>query len=77
VETGAVLALVGDTGQTTAPHLHFQITDAPGVLASEGVPFLLDRFRFLGYAADFEENKHPDAPRRHELPAEDEVIGLP
>jgi Peptidase family M23 len=77
VETGAVLALVGDTGQTTAPHLHFQITDGPGVLASEGVPFLLDRFRFLGYAADFEENKHPDAPRRHELPAEDEVVGLP
>ncbi|MGH7652821.1 MAG: M23 family metallopeptidase [Gemmatimonadaceae bacterium] len=77
VQTGTVVALLGDTGQATAPHLHFQITDAPGVLASEGVPFLLDRFRFLGYAADFEENKHPDAPRRHELPAEDEVIGLP
>ncbi|MGH7603409.1 MAG: M23 family metallopeptidase [Gemmatimonadaceae bacterium] len=77
VQTGAVLALVGDTGQATAPHLHFQITDAPGVLTSEGVPFLLDRFRFLGYAADFEETKHPNAPRSHELPMEDEVVGLP
>lgn len=77
VQAGTVLALLGDTGQATAPHLHFQITDAPGVLASEGVPFLLDRFRFLGYAADFEETKHPDAPRRHELPVEDEVVGLP
>lgn len=77
VAAGEVVGLLGNTGQSTAPHLHFQITDGESVLASEGIPFVLDRFRFLGYANDFEESKHPNEARRHELPVDGEVIGLP
>jgi hypothetical protein len=46
------------------------------VSASEGIPYVFDRFRFPRYASDFEENKHPDEPRRGELPVGGEVIGL-
>jgi murein DD-endopeptidase len=76
VAAGEVVGLLGNTGQSTAPHLHFQITDGESVLASEGIPFAFDRFRFLGYANDFEESKHPNEPRRRELPVDGEVIGL-
>ena len=44
------------------------------VLAAEGIPFVFDHFRFLGYGHDFDESKHPNLPRLHEMPVDDEVI---
>ncbi len=44
VSRGDVLALVGNSGNSSEPHLHFQVTDAGSVLDSEGLPYLLDSF---------------------------------
>ena len=76
VTQGTELAQVGNSGNSTGAHLHFQITDANSVLASEGIPFLFDRFRFLGFGKDFEEDHHPDLPRSETLPADDSVISF-
>jgi len=77
VRVGTVLGELGNTGQSTAPHLHFQVTDRPAILAAEGVPYVLRSFHFLGMASEFEESKHGDTPRTAELPAENMVIRLP
>jgi murein DD-endopeptidase MepM/ murein hydrolase activator NlpD len=45
VESGDVL---GKLGNSNGPHLHFQLMDAPSVLASEDVPFVLRRFDLVG-----------------------------
>jgi hypothetical protein len=42
---GQVLGLVGTSGNSSEPHLHFHVTDGPSPLASNGVPYLLRSFR--------------------------------
>jgi murein DD-endopeptidase MepM/ murein hydrolase activator NlpD len=42
VKAGQPLGLLGNSGNSTEPHLHFQVTDGPLPLSSEGLPFLLE-----------------------------------
>jgi hypothetical protein len=44
VKTGQVLALVGNTGNSLVPHLHFQLMDQPSSLAANGLPYEIDSF---------------------------------
>ena len=50
VETGDRLGLLGNTGNTSAPHLHFGLIDGRVPLASNSLPFEIDHFRFGGIA---------------------------
>jgi len=45
VKRGELLGQIGNSGDARWPHLHFQVTIGPDILASEGVPFLIDRYR--------------------------------
>ncbi len=39
VRPGEQLASYGNSGNSTEPHLHFQLTDRPGLLTGAGLPF--------------------------------------
>jgi hypothetical protein len=45
VTRGQVLGLVGNSGNTLAPHLHFQMMDSPRSLESNGLPYEIDRYQ--------------------------------
>jgi murein DD-endopeptidase MepM/ murein hydrolase activator NlpD len=44
VTEGQKLGLLGNTGNTTGPHLHFQVMDRPSALKTNGLPFVFDCF---------------------------------
>jgi murein DD-endopeptidase MepM/ murein hydrolase activator NlpD len=74
VQRGAVLALLGNTGNATAPHLHFQVTDGNSVMQSEGLPFIFDKFTDLGPGSSYELDKHPSSPRERSIPGNNAVV---
>jgi len=52
VHAGDVLAHLGNTGNSSEPHLHFQVCDAPSFPASEGLPFAIDQYTYEDYKLD-------------------------
>jgi len=63
VKEGAPLAQLGNSGNSTAPHLHFHIADGADLWTSNGVPFVLKEYTKTGIYA---EDGKPGVPVPHE-----------
>jgi hypothetical protein len=48
VSRGQRLGLLGNSGNTDGPHLHFHIMDHPSALNTTGLPFVFDTWEFQG-----------------------------
>src|SRR6202789_458167 len=48
VTPGQVIGLVGNSGNSSEPHLHFQLMNRNSPLASEGLPYSLPAFKVTG-----------------------------
>ncbi|MBS0378528.1 MAG: M23 family metallopeptidase [Proteobacteria bacterium] len=87
VKVGQVLALLGNSGNSDAPHLHFQITDGAAPLAAEGIPYEIEDYTQLGVALDpdaldrgepWQPGVHDTLVTHHrEFPADNAVVSFP
>ena len=48
VRTGQRLGRLGNSGNTTGPHLHFQLSDSPILFGGSALPYVFDRYRRMG-----------------------------
>jgi len=83
VRRGDVLGKLGNTGQSTAPHLHFQVMDDNSIAASQGLPWVFDSFVLIGTFDGLDADGAitgiiPVNSRRHgELPLQQTLIRFP
>lgn len=54
VTTGQLIGLVGNTGNTLAPHLHFHMMSGPSTLGSNGIPYMINKYELISRAASTE-----------------------
>lgn len=85
VRRGQVLGLLGNTGNSDAPHLHFHVSDTNNPLGAEGVPYVYPPFASPGgETVDLAMSGKPWTPapgaqpvrRVGAMPAENEVVDI-
>ena len=79
VTRGQVVGLVGNSGNSTEPHLHFHISDGTSPLGSEGLPYRHDSFEIIGRCRAAMLGCERAAPnvRKGELPLANLLIRFP
>jgi pimeloyl-ACP methyl ester carboxylesterase len=87
VRRGQVLGLLGNSGDSYSPHLHFHVANNNSLFDAEGVPYVFESFEVQGVAPittgptlDEAWKPPPNAKtdkRRMEIPTENAVIRFP
>jgi murein DD-endopeptidase MepM/ murein hydrolase activator NlpD len=52
VSRGDVLGLIGTSGNSSAPHLHFQAMTAPTFFPTDSPPYVFDHFDLVGQVTE-------------------------
>ena len=86
VKVGQTLGLLGNSGNTDAPHLHFHVMDSPYPLLANGVPYRFANFTVEGEVTNVAEMEdgavakilpRETGARRAEMPLDNQVISFP
>jgi murein DD-endopeptidase len=77
VKRGQVLGLVGNSGNTLGPHLHFHVSNAITALVAEGLPYTLTAFEVIGHIESSEKLEAGEPWLPKELKSERRVNEMP
>src|SRR5215813_1876011 len=74
VRRGQVVGLVGNSGNSTEPHLHFHISNANSPLAAEGLPYACESFEQQGTGWGRKSSGAGPVKHEKEIPLQNAVV---
>jgi hypothetical protein len=90
VVRGQLLGRVGNSGNSSAPHLHLHVIDRNAIFGANGLPYVYSAFEITGRVASTEAFDHAEAtgepvrrgpvrtgPRRDQLPLDQVIVTWP
>ena len=78
VTKGQVIGRLGNSGNTSEPHLHFQLTRSAAPLVGDNLPYEFDSFNYVGVFKDTGELDTSGAgPRTNQLPLANSITDYP
>jgi murein DD-endopeptidase MepM/ murein hydrolase activator NlpD len=90
VPQGRQLGRLGNSGNTSAPHLHIQVMDSPSALGATGLPYVYRSFTLTGFIDPVKWDAAPDqsgvwgnrgtfkpVKRSHDLPLDLHILDWP
>lgn len=84
VRRGQILGLLGNSGNSEGPHLHFDVTNGSSLLSVESVPYVFEAFEVQGHLPSMSElgkwkplSSVKADKRRKEIPVENVVVRFP
>jgi hypothetical protein len=81
LKTGDPIGHLGNSGNSSAPHLHFQVMDSPSFLDTTGLPFVFDTQLLEGtvtggdFTSGFVIDRTGAGLQRNRMPAKPQVFG--
>lgn len=90
VKAGQMIAKLGNTGNSNAAHLHFQLMNGANLIGSDAVPYVLDSFSYAGFISPqammnaddyvtgkfFADHLTTAEPRTLELPLAERIVNF-